>query len=113
MPISQASAKQRAGRAGRTGPGKCFRLYTENAMHFEMHVTTIPEIQRSNLLMVLLSLKAMGVENSLNFDYIDNPPLINLIVALETLYILGALDTSGSLTKLGSAMSAYPLEPPL
>ena len=48
-PISQASARQRAGRAGRTGPGKCFRLYTESAFKNEMLPTSVPEIQRTNL----------------------------------------------------------------
>ncbi len=50
-PISQASAKQRAGRAGRTGPGKCYRLYTEAAYRSEMLPLSIPEIQRTNLAM--------------------------------------------------------------
>ena len=48
-PISQASARQRAGRAGRTGPGKCFRLYTEDAFKNEMLPTSVPEIQRTNM----------------------------------------------------------------
>ncbi|KAK0946625.1 DEAH-box ATP-dependent RNA helicase prp22, partial [Friedmanniomyces endolithicus] len=64
-PISQAQAKQRAGRAGRTGPGKCFRLYTENAFQNEMLPTTIPEIQRQNLANTILMLKAMGINDLL------------------------------------------------
>ncbi len=59
-PISQASARQRAGRAGRTGPGKCYRLYTEAAYKNEMLPTSVPEIQRTNLAMTVLTLKAMG-----------------------------------------------------
>ena len=59
-PISQAQAKQRAGRAGRTGPGKCYRLYTERAYRDEMLPTPVPEIQRTNLAATLLQLKAMG-----------------------------------------------------
>ena len=59
-PISQAQAKQRAGRAGRTGPGKCYRLYTERAYRDEMLPTPVPEIQRTNLSATLLQLKAMG-----------------------------------------------------
>jgi len=57
VPISQASAKQRAGRAGRTGPGKCYRLYTEAAYRGEMLPMDIPEIQRTNLGNVVLQLK--------------------------------------------------------
>ena len=56
-PISQAQAKQRAGRAGRTGPGKCYRLYTERAYRDEMLPTPVPEIQRTNLASTLLQLK--------------------------------------------------------
>ena len=59
-PISQAQAKQRAGRAGRTGPGKCYRLYTERAYRDEMLATPVPEIQRTNLASTVLQLKAMG-----------------------------------------------------
>ncbi|KAL0333767.1 UNVERIFIED_CONTAM: putative pre-splicing factor ATP-dependent RNA helicase DEAH5 [Sesamum angustifolium] len=70
-PISQASAKQRAGRAGRTGPGKCYRLYTESAFHNEMSPTTIPEIQRINLGMITLTMKAMGINDLLSFDFMD------------------------------------------
>ena len=73
-PISQASARQRAGRAGRTGPGKCYRLYTEAAYKSEMLPTSIPEIQRSNLGMTVLTLKAMGINDLLNFDFMDPPP---------------------------------------
>ena len=56
-PISQASAKQRAGRAGRTGPGKCYRLYTEAAFKTEMLPSSVPEIQRTNLATTVLTLK--------------------------------------------------------
>ena len=73
-PISQASARQRAGRAGRTGPGKCYRLYTEAAYKNEMLPTSIPEIQRSNLSMTVLTMKAMGINDLLNFDFMDPPP---------------------------------------
>ena len=56
----QAQAKQRAGRAGRTGPGKCYRLYTERAYRDEMLTTNVPEIQRTNLASTVLSLKVKG-----------------------------------------------------
>jgi ATP-dependent RNA helicase DHX8/PRP22 len=73
--ISAASAKQRAGRAGRTGPGRCYRLYTEAAFLTEMLPTSIPEIQRTNLANVVLQLKAMGINDLLGFDFMDPPPL--------------------------------------
>lgn len=81
-PISQASAKQRAGRAGRTGPGKCYRLYTENAYRNEMLPVTVPEIQRANLSNTVLELKAMGINDLINFDFMDPPPVQTLIAAL-------------------------------
>ena len=73
--ISQAQAKQRAGRAGRTGPGKCYRLYTERAYRDEMLPTAVPEIQRTNLSETVLSLKAMGINDLLSFDFMDPPPM--------------------------------------
>ncbi|GMH18081.1 hypothetical protein Nepgr_019922 [Nepenthes gracilis] len=112
-PISQASAKQRAGRAGRTGPGKCYRLYTESAYRNEMSPTSIPEIQRINLGFTTLTMKAMGINDLLSFDFMDPPPPQALISAMEQLYSLGALDEEGLLTKLGRKMAEFPLEPPL
>ena len=75
VPISQASARQRAGRAGRTGPGKTYRLYTEQAYKNEMLPTSVPEIQRTNLGNTVLSMKAMGVNDLLRFDFMDAPPV--------------------------------------
>jgi ATP-dependent RNA helicase DHX8/PRP22 len=112
-PISQASADQRAGRAGRTGPGKCFRLYTEEAFRNEMMPVTVPEIQRTNLANTVLLLKAMGINDLINFDFMDPPPVQTLIAALESLYALGALNEEGLLTKLGRKMAEFPLEPQL
>ena len=74
-PISAASARQRAGRAGRTGPGKCYRLYTEAAYVNEMMPSSVPEIQRTNLGNVVLQLKAMGINDLLGFDFMDPPPI--------------------------------------
>ncbi|KAG7360854.1 ATP-dependent helicase HrpA [Nitzschia inconspicua] len=112
-PISQASARQRAGRAGRTGPGKCYRLYTEHAFKTEMLPTNIPEIQRTNLGNVVLQLKAMGINDLLGFDFMDPPPVATLVGALESLYALGALDEEGLLSRLGRKMAEFPLEPNL
>ncbi|ESQ47319.1 hypothetical protein EUTSA_v10028287mg [Eutrema salsugineum] len=112
-PISQASAKQRAGRAGRTGPGKCYRLYTKSAYSNEMLPTSTPEIQRIDLGMTTLTMKAMGINDLLSFDFMDPPKPQALISAMEQLYSLGALDEEGLLTKLGRKMAEFPLEPPL
>ncbi|KAJ6677238.1 hypothetical protein OIU85_010413 [Salix viminalis] len=112
-PISQASAKQRAGRAGRTGPGKCYRLYTESAYRNEMSPTSVPEIQRINLGFTTLTMKAMGINDLLSFDFMDPPSPQALISAMEQLYSLGALDEEGLLTKLGRKMAEFPLDPPL
>merc|ERR1719419_2190849 len=112
-PISQAQAKQRAGRAGRTGPGKCYRLYTERAYRDEMLPTPVPEIQRTNLAATVLQLKAMGINDLIGFDFMDAPPVEAMIHALELLHTLSALDDEGLLTRLGRRMAEFPLEPNL
>eukprot|EP01038_Epipyxis_sp_PR26KG_P008095 gene8095-10964_t len=112
-PISMASARQRAGRAGRTGPGKCYRLYTEAAYATEMMASSVPEIQRTNLGNVVLQLKAMGINDLLGFDFMDPPPIQTLVGAMESLYAQGALDDEGLLTRLGRKMAEFPLEPAL
>lgn len=112
-PISQSSAMQRAGRAGRTGPGKCYRLYTLEGFQNDMLPTTVPEIQRTNLANTVLLLKAMGINDLINFDFMDPPPVQTLIAAMEQLYYLGSLDEEGLLTKLGRRMAEFPLEPQL
>jgi pre-mRNA-splicing factor ATP-dependent RNA helicase DHX15/PRP43 len=78
-PISKASAQQRAGRAGRTRPGKCFRLYTEKAFKQEMQDNTYPEILRSNLGSVVLQLKKLGIDDLVHFDFMDPPGICTLI----------------------------------
>ncbi|KAI0936917.1 hypothetical protein AcV5_004937 [Taiwanofungus camphoratus] len=113
MPISQAQARQRAGRAGRTGPGKCYRLYTEAAFRNEMLPNSIPDIQRTNLAHTILMLKAMGINDLLSFDFMDPPPAQTMLTALESLYALSALDDEGLLTRLGRKMADFPMEPPL
>ncbi|KII93617.1 hypothetical protein PLICRDRAFT_101872 [Plicaturopsis crispa FD-325 SS-3] len=112
MPISQAQARQRSGRAGRTGPGKCYRLYTEAAYRNEMLPTSIPDIQRTNLAHTILMLKAMGINDLLSFDFMDPPPAQTMLTALESLYALSALDDEGLLTRLGRKMADFPMEPP-
>lgn len=112
-PISKASAIQRAGRAGRTGPGKCFRLYTEWAFKHDLPDNTTPEIQRVNLNNVVLMLKSLGIDDLVNFDFMDPPPKEALMRALESLYALGALNSKGQLTQLGRRMAEFPCDPQL
>jgi pre-mRNA-splicing factor ATP-dependent RNA helicase DHX16 len=112
-PCSRASANQRAGRAGRVGPGKCFRLYTKWAYHNELEESTTPEIQRTNLNSVILMLKSLGIDQLLEFDFMDPPPAETIIRALEQLYALGALNDRGQLTKIGRQMAEFPTDPML
>jgi pre-mRNA-splicing factor ATP-dependent RNA helicase DHX15/PRP43 len=112
-PISRASAKQRAGRAGRTQPGKCFRLYTEKSFHEDLQETTYPEILRSKMSNVVLTLKSMKIDDLVHFDFLDPPAPETLMRALELLNYLGALDDEGDMTDLGYQMSQLPLDPQL
>lgn len=137
-PISRASARQRSGRAGRTRPGKCFRLYTEQSFYNDLQETTYPEILRSKMSNVVLTLKKLGIDdlgegicvsiNSLNiaictqfyilvatvhFDFMDPPAPETLMRALEVLNYLGALDDEGDMTDLGRQMAELPLDPQL
>ena len=112
-PVSKANANQRSGRAGRTGPGFAFRLYTERQFKDELMENSVPEIQRTNLSNVVLLLKSLGVENLLDFDFMSPPPQATLESSLYQLWVLGALDNTGALTKMGTNMSEFPLDPPL
>jgi len=112
-PISKASAQQRAGRAGRTRPGKCFRLYTEAAFKKELIEQTYPEILRSNLANTVLELKKLGVDDLVHFDLMDPPAPETLMRALEELNFLACLDDDGELTVLGKLASEFPLDPAL
>ncbi|KAK3905353.1 P-loop containing nucleoside triphosphate hydrolase protein [Staphylotrichum tortipilum] len=110
-PVSKASAAQRAGRAGRTKPGKCFRLYTEES-YVTLPDANVPEIQRSNLAPFILQLKALGIDNVLRFDFLTPPPAELMIRALELLFSLGALDDYAKLTRpLGLRMAELAVEP--
>uniref|UniRef100_A0A8C9GY62 RNA helicase n=1 Tax=Piliocolobus tephrosceles TaxID=591936 RepID=A0A8C9GY62_9PRIM len=112
-PISKASAQQRAGRAGRTKPGKCFRLYTEKCYEEILPEQTYPEILRSNLGSVVLNLKKLGIDDLVHFDFIDPPAPETLMRALEQLNYLEALDDEGELTTTGHLMSEFPVDPQL
>lgn len=110
-PVSQASAQQRAGRAGRERPGKCFRLYTEETFA-TMKPEGVPEIQKANLLSTILQLKALGIDNVMQFDWLAPPPAEFMVRALELLYALGIMDESAKLTSpLGYQVSELPLDP--
>ncbi|URD78790.1 hypothetical protein MUK42_02456 [Musa troglodytarum] len=111
-PISKASARQRAGRAGRIRPGKCFRLYTEEYFLKEMPTEGIPEMQRSNLVSCVIQLKALGIDNILGFDWLASPPPEAMVRALEVLYSLGILDEDAKLTSpIGYQVAEIPLDP--
>lgn len=112
-PISKASAMQRAGRAGRTRPGKCFRLYTEKDFVKELEEQTHPEILRSNLANTVLELIKLGIKDLVHFDYMDAPAPETIMRALELLHYLAALDDEGNLTPLGEIMAEFPLDPQL
>ncbi|KAF8344416.1 P-loop containing nucleoside triphosphate hydrolase protein [Amanita rubescens] len=112
-PISKASAQQRSGRAGRTRPGKCFRLYTEQDFMKELEEQTHPEILRSNLSNTVLELMKLGIKDLVHFDYVDAPAPETLMRALELLNFLAAIDDDGALTALGKLMAEFPLDPQL
>lgn len=112
-PVSKASASQRAGRAGRTQPGKCFRLYTEKAFKQELTEQTYPEILRSNLGVVVLTLKKLGIDDLVHFDFLDPPAPETLMRALEMLNYLGCLSDEGDLTDIGDQAAEFPLDPQL
>ena len=105
VPISQANANQRSGRAGRTSKGYCWRLYTELQFKLELLETHVPEIQRTNLGNVVLLLKSLGVKSITEFEFMDEPPRDNLVNSMYQLWVLGALDNEGDLTELGTTMA--------
>jgi ATP-dependent RNA helicase DHX8/PRP22 len=113
VPISRVAATQRAGRAGRTRPGLCYRLYTKEMHDFELIEESVPEIQRTNLANTVLMLKSMGIVDPLAFEFLDNPSADAIVEALLSLFYLAAIDADGRITKLGKAMADFPLDPSL
>lgn len=111
VPCSRASADQRAGRAGRVGPGKCYRLFTKWSFYNELPENGTPEILRANLSSVILLLLSIGVSDLINFDFMDPPSHQTLIRCLELLYSLGALNVRGQLTETGQKMAKFPMDP--
>ncbi|KAK0416900.1 hypothetical protein QR680_012742 [Steinernema hermaphroditum] len=112
VPISQASAEQRAGRAGRIRPGKCYRLYPQSEFE-KMIFGTVPEMQRTMLAPMIIQLKALGIQNVLRFHYLARPSVAAMIQGLELLIALRAVDEdTGLLTNpLGTSMVDLPLPP--
>jgi len=108
--ISQVQAVQRAGRAGRTMAGKCFRLYSEETYKQMKNVTT-PEILRSNLSSVMLQMKAMGIHDVFQFDYMESPDRLSILLALKQLFLLEAVNDAGEITELGHKLAQFPLDP--
>lgn len=106
--ISQASAIQRAGRAGRVKPGKCYRLYTEPGYQ-SLAVQTVPEIQRTNLAHVMIQLKALGIDNMLKFEFMATLSEQHVVKALEFLFALGALNEDCKLTPIGMQLAEFPV----
>uniref|UniRef100_A0A8C9Y364 RNA helicase n=1 Tax=Sander lucioperca TaxID=283035 RepID=A0A8C9Y364_SANLU len=113
VPISKSEAQQRAGRAGRTSAGKCFRIYTKEFWEKSMPEYTVPEIQRTSLTAVILTLKCLGVHDVIRFPYLDCPEERFILEALKQLYQYDAIDRRGRVTKLGELMVEFPLHPGL
>lgn len=109
-PISRASAEQRAGRAGRTGPGICLRLWSE-AEHIARAERDEAEVSRVDLSETVLMLAAAGIEDLENFPWYEAPKVKSLERAYLLLHDLGALDASNSIAEMGRKMSGYPLHP--
>ncbi|HTV61451.1 MAG TPA: ATP-dependent helicase HrpB [Verrucomicrobiae bacterium] len=108
--ISQSSADQRAGRAGRTAPGVCMRLWSREE-HSHRPPQELPEIRRLDLAEVVLTLKAAGIADLRTFRWLEKPDEISLTHAEELLHDLGALDKHGAIAAVGRKMLAFPLHP--
>jgi ATP-dependent RNA helicase DHX37/DHR1 len=109
--ISKASASQRAGRAGRTGPGHCYRLYSSAIYEGDFVDHTDPEILRTPIEGIVLQMKSMGLHNVINFPFPTPPSLKGLAKAEKLLKYLGALAPNGQVTEIGHRLSTYPLSP--
>ena len=109
-PVSQASAEQRAGRAGRTGPGRCIRLWSQTD-HEARPLREVPEIKRVDLSETILLLLSSGWGEAASFPWYEKPDDKALQRALTVLADLGAVDAQGKLTPLGHRMSVFPAHP--
>lgn len=111
-PISKSSAIQRTGRAGREGPGKCYRMYTESSFQ-NLQESDLPEILRNDVLGAVLTMKARGIHDVLAFPLMDAPETEAIERALVHLHFLGALADDGAITKEGQIMAQFPVSGPL
>ena len=108
--VSRASCNQRKGRAGRTQPGTCYRLYSRKDFDTRPEYTT-EEIYRTDLSEVVLRMSELGITDFFDFDFIANPGREGIIGAVDTLHILGALEEDNTLSAIGQMMVKFPLEP--
>ena len=109
-PVSKASCNQRKGRAGRTRPGVCFRLYGKHEFEGRSLFTT-EEIFRTDLSEVVLRMAELGIQDFEDFDFISSPGIQGIHSAIETLKLFGALEDDRSLSKIGQLMVRFPLLP--
>lgn len=109
-PVSRASCNQRRGRAGRTCPGTCYRLYSRSDFNMRQEYTT-EEIFRTDLSEVLLRMAELGITDFEGFDFISKPEHNNIVGAIETLQMLKALNPDRTLSPIGKLMVEFPLEP--
>ncbi|KAI0948495.1 hypothetical protein AcW1_005471 [Taiwanofungus camphoratus] len=109
VPVSQASATQRAGRAGRTSAGICYRLYPQNVFD-KLPLTTPPEITRTDLTTPILQLKSLGIDDLMKFEWVSSPPAESVLRALEGLHAAGMIGDDGRLTVTGEKVAECPVE---
>ncbi|KFP46794.1 putative ATP-dependent RNA helicase DHX40, partial [Cathartes aura] len=113
VPISKSEARQRAGRAGRTSSGKSYQLYSKEFWEQCMPDHTVPEIKRTSLTSVILTLKCLSVHDVIRFPYLDRPEERHILEALKELYQCDAIDRRGHVTRLGEFLVQFPLPPNL
>lgn len=109
VPVSQASAIQRAGRAGRTSEGLCYRLYTFSDYN-RLSTVTMPEVTRTELSSAILQLKALGIDNFMKIQWLTIPPSESIAQSLSSLIIHSVIDNDGRLTPLGTQVAEIPLD---
>ncbi|KAI9690090.1 MAG: putative ATP-dependent RNA helicase DHR1 [Bogoriella megaspora] len=109
--ISKASANQRTGRAGRTGPGHCYRLYSSAVYERDFEEHAAPELLRTPIEGIVLQLKSMDLQHVVNFPFPTPPDRQSLVKAEKLLAYLGAISTEGKVTHGGRELSLYPLSP--
>jgi len=112
VPVSKASSNQRKGRAGRTAPGYCYRLYTRDDFE-NRSLFTMEEIYRTDLSEVVLRMAELGITEFERFDFISKPPRSGILGAMDVLNLLEVFEPDRSLSRVGQMMCAFPLLPRL